>query len=93
MGGCCPTFNRGDRTRYTASDETIRSQVALGGNTFIRHVTLDRSIPISDCDPYTDEVLASPWEMHRELRALGSAVWLRKYAMFALTRYDSVERA
>lgn len=54
---------------------------------------LDSSIPISDCDPYSDEALASPWEMYRELRALGSAVWLRKYAMFALTRYDSVERA
>ena len=49
--------------------------------------------PVSDCDPYTDEALTSPWEMYRELRSLGSAVWLNKYEMFALTRYDSVERA
>jgi cytochrome P450 len=56
-------------------------------------MTLNRHIPASDCDPYSDEVLASPWEMYRELRALGSAVWLSKYEMFALTRYESVERA
>jgi cytochrome P450 len=57
------------------------------------HVILDSSIPIADCDPYSDEVLASPWAMYSELRALGAAVWLRKYAMFALTRYASVEWA
>src|ERR1700737_2560779 len=50
-------------------------------------------VPISDSDPYTDEALASPWEIYRQLRAPGAAVWLSKYEMFALTRYDSVRRA
>ena len=56
-------------------------------------VTLNSHTPVSDCDPYTDEALTSPWDIYTELRALGSAVWLTRYQMFALTRYDSVERA
>ena len=56
-------------------------------------VNLQSGIPASDCDPYSDEALFSPWSMYKELQALGSAVWLTKYEMFALTRYDSVERA
>src|SRR5260370_34746420 len=59
----------------------------------MQQTTRDSYAPVSDCDPYTDEALTSPWETYRELRALGSAVWLNKYEMFALTRYDSVERA
>ncbi len=31
--------------------------------------------------------------MYRELQNLGSAAWLARYEMFALTRYDSVIRA
>jgi cytochrome P450 len=49
--------------------------------------------PISDIDPYSDEALIEPWAMYRELQGLGSAVWLTRYQMFALTRYDSVMRA
>ena len=49
--------------------------------------------PTSDIDPYCDEALTHPWEVYRELQSLGSAVWLKKYQMFALTRYDSVIRA
>ena len=49
--------------------------------------------PISHLDPYSDEALIEPWAMYRELQGLGSAVWLRRHQMFALTRYDSVIRA
>jgi cytochrome P450 len=49
--------------------------------------------PVSDVDPYSDEALIEPWGVYRELQGMGSAVWLRKYGMFALTRYDSVIRA
>ena len=51
------------------------------------------SCPVSDLDPYSDEVLVEPWGTYAELQRLGSAVWLRKYQMFALTRYESVVRA
>jgi len=49
--------------------------------------------PWSDYDPYTDEALLDPWLGYRRLRDAGPAVWLTKYEMFALTRYDSVGRA
>ena len=51
------------------------------------------SCPVSELDPYSDEVLNEPWQAYAELQRLGAAVWLSKYRMFALTRYDSVLRA
>jgi cytochrome P450 len=52
-----------------------------------------RVAPWSDHDPYTDEALLNPWPGYKQLRDAGPAVWLTKYEMFALTRYDSVRRA
>jgi cytochrome P450 len=49
--------------------------------------------PASTLDPYTDRALLNPWPLYRELREMGPAVWLEKYAMFALTRYDVVVKA
>jgi cytochrome P450 len=51
------------------------------------------AIPTSQLDPYCDEALFEPWETYTALQNLGSAVWLEKYEMFALTRYDSVIKA
>lgn len=45
--------------------------------------------PWSDHDPYTDEALLDQWLGYQQLRDAGPAVWLPKYEMFALTRYDS----
>jgi cytochrome P450 len=47
----------------------------------------------STLDPYADEALLNPWPLYGELREMGSAVWLEKYGMFALTRYDAVAKA
>jgi hypothetical protein len=52
-----------------------------------------RSVPVSHLDPYCDEVLLDPWPTYRELQSLGPAVWLSKYRMFALTRFESVSRS
>jgi cytochrome P450 len=52
-----------------------------------------RVAPRPDHDPYTDEALLNPWPGYKQLRDDGPAVWLPKYEMFALTRYDSVRRA
>ena len=49
--------------------------------------------PLSEIDPYSDEALIDPWNVYRELRDLGTAVWLTRYRMFALARYASVIRA
>jgi cytochrome P450 len=49
--------------------------------------------PISDIDPYSDTALIDPWSTYAELQNAGPAVWLSKYKMFALTRYDSAVKA
>src|SRR5215469_7703277 len=54
---------------------------------------LHNSYPVSEIDLYSNEVLIDPWKTYAELQRLGSAVWLTKHEMFALTRYDSVVRA
>src|SRR5258708_27187305 len=46
--------------------------------------------PISTLDPYADQALLNPWPLYRELREMGPVVWLEKYGIFALTRYDVV---
>jgi cytochrome P450 len=53
----------------------------------------DSRAPVSDIDPYSDAALTEPWDAYRQLQNLGPAVWLSRYQMFALTRYDSVVRA
>jgi cytochrome P450 len=55
--------------------------------------TLAGRAPISTLDPYTDQALLNPWPLYHELREMGPIVWLEKYGMFALTRYDVVVKA
>lgn len=52
--------------------------------------TLAERAPTSTLDPYADEALLNPWPLYGELREMGPALWLEKYRMFALTRYDVV---
>jgi cytochrome P450 len=54
---------------------------------------LSQRAPTSTVDPYTEQALLNPWPLCCELRDMGPAVWLEKYGMFALTRYDVVMRA
>jgi cytochrome P450 len=56
-------------------------------------VTLAEKAPTSTLDPYADQALLNPWPLYRELREMGPVVWLEKYGMFALTRYDAVVKA
>jgi hypothetical protein len=53
----------------------------------------DTSVQASGVDSYSNEVLIEPWQAHRELQDLGAAVWLTRYQMFALTRYDRAVKA
>jgi cytochrome P450 len=54
---------------------------------------LAEKAPTSTLDPYTDQALLNPWPLYRGLREMGPVVWLGKYGMFALTRYDVVVKA
>src|SRR3979409_2151547 len=56
-------------------------------------VTFAGKAPASTLDPYTDQALLNPSPLYRELREIGPVVWLEKYGMFALTRYDVVVKA
>jgi cytochrome P450 len=55
-------------------------------------MTPAESTPTSTLDPYSDQALLNPWPLYRELREMAPVVWLEKYGMFALTRYDAVAR-
>ncbi|HEY6410488.1 MAG TPA: cytochrome P450, partial [Ktedonobacteraceae bacterium] len=51
---------------------------------------MSTSIPTSDLDLYSDEVLAEPYEHYRRLREAGPAVWLEQHNVWVVARYDSV---
>jgi cytochrome P450 len=47
----------------------------------------------SDLDIWSDEVLEDPYPHYAHLRDLGPAVYMTKYDMWIITRYDVVKRA
>lgn len=51
---------------------------------------MSTSVPTSDLDLYSDDVLAEPYPHYRRLREAGSVVWLERYNVWAITRYDAV---
>ncbi len=51
---------------------------------------MSTSIPTSDLDLYSDEVLAEPYEHYRRLREAGPAVWLERHNAWVVVRYDAV---
>ncbi len=51
---------------------------------------MSTSVPTSDLDLYSDEVLAEPYEHYRRLRDAGPAVWLERHNAWVVTRYDTV---
>jgi cytochrome P450 len=46
--------------------------------------------PSATLDPDADAALLNAWPLYKTLRDMGPAVWLDRYKMFALTRYESV---
>lgn len=51
---------------------------------------MSTSIPTSDLDLYSDDVLTEPYEHYRRLRDAGPAVWLERHNAWVVVRYDSV---
>lgn len=49
--------------------------------------------PVSDLDLHADWALLDPYPLYRELRETAGAVWMRRYGMFALSRYTDVRNA
>jgi cytochrome P450 len=48
------------------------------------------SAPVSDFDPYADDVLRKPYPHYEQLRELGPVVWLARYQVYALARHEEV---
>ena len=47
--------------------------------------------PTLDIDPFSNEVLANPYEFHHALREAGPVVTLSAYGIYAVGRYDEVK--
>jgi hypothetical protein len=56
-------------------------------------VPTSTSLPTSDVDPFSHEVLENPLPMHAELREAGPVVRLSRYGVYALARYEQVHAA
>lgn len=50
-----------------------------------------KGVPVSNFDPYVDEVLANPYPHYEQLRAAGAVVWLERYGVYVLARHQQVE--
>jgi 4-methoxybenzoate monooxygenase (O-demethylating) len=48
------------------------------------------AIPTSEIDPYTAEYFEDPFPAHEALREAGPVVWLSRYDVWAVARYDEV---
>jgi len=55
--------------------------------------TIPAGLPVSDLDPYEIDVLTSPWQLHAALRDAGPVVYLRRYGVYAMARYEQVHAA
>jgi cytochrome P450 len=49
---------------------------------------VDPAIPQLDLDHYSDEFLADPYPRYAELREAGPVVWLTRYGIYAIGRFD-----
>jgi 4-methoxybenzoate monooxygenase (O-demethylating) len=49
--------------------------------------------PVSRADPFDPDFLTNPWPQHAELRDAGPVVWLERYGIWAMARYDEVHAA
>jgi cytochrome P450 len=56
-------------------------------------MTLQRGLPASSLDPFDKAFLADPFAHHGQLRDVGAVVWLEKYQVYAMARFDEVQAA
>jgi cytochrome P450 len=55
--------------------------------------TLESRCPVHDGDPFSHVVLDNPLPLHAELRDAGPVVYLSRYDVYAVARYDEVRAA
>jgi cytochrome P450 len=52
-----------------------------------------QTAPSSELDPFADEFLDDPYPAHQNLREAGPVVWLQRYGVWAMARYEHVNSA
>lgn len=55
--------------------------------------TLDRAVPSDDTDPFSPEILEDPLAFQATLRDAGPVVYLTRYDVYAMARYEEVHAA
>ena len=45
----------------------------------------------SDIDPFASDYILDPYPLHREMREAGPIIWLEKWKVFAVARYEQVQ--
>jgi cytochrome P450 len=61
--------------------------------TVVTKTGVSTDIPVIDADPYSDDILRSPYALHAQLRDSGPVVYLPKYGVYAMARYEDVRAA
>jgi len=49
--------------------------------------------PSIDVDLFSDEAIANPYPLYKEIRDAGAVVWLERYDMWAVSRFEDVRAA
>jgi 4-methoxybenzoate monooxygenase (O-demethylating) len=49
--------------------------------------------PLSGLDPFSEEFMRDPYPAHHALREAGPVVWLERYGVWAMARYEQVHAA
>ena len=52
---------------------------------------IDSSVPRLEIDHYAEDFLADPYPFYAEMRDAGPVVWLTRYGIYAVTRFDEVQ--
>src|SRR5580704_4604656 len=55
--------------------------------------TTAQGYPVLDLDPFSTQFLSSPYTYYEQLRDAGPVVWLSRYGIWAMARYDEVSAA
>jgi hypothetical protein len=56
----------------------------------MRTTAIDSRVPQLDVDHYAEDVLADPYPLYAELREAGPVVWLTRYGIYTVARYEEV---
>lgn len=56
-------------------------------------VTTSEGVPVITADPFTPEKLAAPHALHEQLREAGPVVYLERYGVWGMARYEQVNAA